>query len=93
MTRRGRLLPTKPKRKSVGARAITIAVAYDGETGEYYVLDERRGLHLVSASNLRALRKKLLPIVRTDFADSDTKIKLFVRNDPGPRRPAARLGQ
>jgi hypothetical protein len=39
-------------------KSVRINVGFDSETREYWCIDQRRGLHLVAAARLDALRSQ-----------------------------------
>jgi hypothetical protein len=65
-------------------KSARIGVAFDQETGEFYCVDDRRGLHLVAAKSLDALRSRLQIIFREDFDPKARVVLQFVR-EPAPK--------
>jgi hypothetical protein len=72
--------------------AVRLAVAFNEKSGEYYCVDQRRGLHLVSAATIDALHSKLQIIFREDFAgDPNVRVVLQFERAPSPPSPSTLL--
>lgn len=72
--------------------AVRLAVAFNEKTGEYYCVDQRRGLHLVAAASIDALHSKLQIIFREDFAgDPNVRVVLRFERVPSPPSPSTLL--
>lgn len=65
-------------------KSVRIDAGFDSETQEYWCVDQRRGLHLVAAVSLDALRSKLQAIYRADF-DAKARVVLQFVREPAPK--------